>query len=95
MLDEESLKRVKAKLEADTANGVSQDADTKGVALIPGGVDVTSSITANVWEVHVEVSIRSKRYVTHIYHSTSRHDSTLDSNSAMQHMICLFDNVEL
>lgn len=54
-LDEESLKRVKAKLDSDAANGVSQQADTDDVALIPGGVDVAASITANVWEVHVKV----------------------------------------
>lgn len=55
-MDEESLKRVKAKLETDAANGVKQEVDTDGFVAIPGGVDVTSSITANVWEVHVKVS---------------------------------------
>ena len=54
-LDEESLLRVKAKQEADKAAGITQAQDTDEFVAIPGGVDVTSSITANVWEVHVKV----------------------------------------
>jgi len=55
-LDKESLARLKAKAAADKAAGVTRgpEASTAEDA-IPGGVDVTSSITANVWEVHVKV----------------------------------------
>lgn len=47
---------MKAKQESDKANGIGQAADAEAEVAIPGGVDVTSSITANVWEVHVKVS---------------------------------------
>ena len=40
---------------ADKAAGISQTC-TDEIVSIMGGVDVTSSITANVWEVHVAVS---------------------------------------
>ena len=54
-LDEESLARLKAKAAADKAAGVTRVPETGAEEAIPGGVDVTSSITANVWEVHVKV----------------------------------------
>ena len=54
-LDEESLARLKAKAEADKAAGTTRAPDAGGEDVIPGGIDVTSSITANVWEVHVKV----------------------------------------
>ena len=46
---------MKAKLEADVAAGISQGHDAEEGASIEGGLEVTSSITANVWEVHVTV----------------------------------------
>ena len=60
-LDEESLARLKAKAAADKAAGVTRGPDAGEEETIPGGVDVTSSITANVWEVHVKV-----RHVVHL-----------------------------
>ena len=55
-LDEESLARLKAKAAADKAAGVTRGPEPGAAEdAIPGGVDVTSSITANVWEVHVKV----------------------------------------
>ncbi len=47
--------RLKSKAAADKAAGVTRGPDTAAEDAIPGGVDVTSSITANVWEVHVKV----------------------------------------
>ena len=55
MLDEESQIRVRAKLEADAAAGISQGDDAEEGTSIAGSLEVTSSITANVWEVHVTV----------------------------------------
>lgn len=54
-LDEESLARLKVLEEEKKKNGTDANADEADDS-IEGGIEVAASITANVWEIRVQVS---------------------------------------